>query len=272
MDFKKLLKCFILAIAFFLCSLAAYGQKTDFKREEKMPAGKQTNLWASALGSGFKDVNVVEYTFEAPFEEVWPAVKRVASRFEKDGGRPIVGVNENASLIQNGKITQDQMQGARRGAWLDEFQMSAVKIDSANTKVIVSRKVIESVPARRGAWTPLWSNGKIEKYLLTQVEYEIRNPVMMQARAVESEMAAVTIDPKSVPGKYVNKDNSAEYMELNDDGSFFGKEKGKGFAGTYKINSSTITFILPNGSAAQAKLLNNTILDEDAKTWVKQIN
>lgn len=87
--------------------LNSLAQEKQFKRVEKFPSGEQTRSLIGSFLSGVKDYNVVQYTFDAPYEKAWPAIKRVAKEFAKVGGRPVVAIDEDNSRVQNGRITQD---------------------------------------------------------------------------------------------------------------------------------------------------------------------
>lgn len=156
----------------------------EFTRVETFPTGEQTNVLIGGLMSGLKDTNVVERVYQAPYEKVWTAVKRVAERFDKVGGRPLVAVDEKNGRIQNGRLTQDALIGLGGGAWADEFVMEATAVSPSQTRVAVARRVAEKEVAtlaggRRGIegrWKSQWSNGRVENWLLTQVEDELKAP------------------------------------------------------------------------------------------------
>lgn len=92
--------------------------------------------------SGLKDTNVVERVYQAPYEKVWAAVKRVAERFDKVGERPLIVVDEKNGRVQNGQLTQDALIGLGGGAWADEFLMEATAVSATETRVAVERKVV----------------------------------------------------------------------------------------------------------------------------------
>lgn len=74
-----------------------------------------------------------------------------------------------------------------------------------------------------------------------------------------------------VHGIYVNEDDSSEYLELDQDGTFFLKEMGTGFSGEWEIKGNTITFHMGEmGLAARGTLEDGTIVDEEGKVWVKE--
>lgn len=74
----------------------------------------------------------------------------------------------------------------------------------------------------------------------------------------------------SVTGRYVNKDNSREYLELKSDGTFYCKESFMGFSGRYKVEDDMIILRLEGGITARGRIRGNRIIDDDGKIWVKQ--
>jgi len=173
---KKLTYALLLCVSIlFLCGCAA---SSKFVRIKQFPDGEQVNIIIGGFLSGIKDVNVVENTYSAPYEKVWSAVKNVAQNFSKVGKRPIVGIDEANGRVQNGKISEDALIGLGVGAWLDEFVMEATSLSESKTKVAVSRKVVQvslpdKVTLRKEAKTQ-YSNGKIESWLLSQIEDELK--------------------------------------------------------------------------------------------------
>ncbi len=68
-------------------------------------------------------------------------------------------------------------------------------------------------------------------------------------------------------GIYGNNVRPKDYLELKSDGSYYLKEQGNGYAGTYKIEDGAITLVLGNGSASRARINNNVITDEHGERW-----
>ncbi|MGH9461126.1 MAG: hypothetical protein ACRD1X_07900 [Vicinamibacteria bacterium] len=167
--------------ALIASSCATSGENT---RVETFPAGEQTNILIGGLMSGLKDTNVVERVYQAPYEKVWAAVKRVAERFDKVGGRPLVAIDEKNGRVQNGNLTQDALIGLGGGAWADQFVTEATAVSPSQTRVAVARRVVQKesttlAGGRRGVegrWKSQWSNGQIESWLLTQIEDELKAP------------------------------------------------------------------------------------------------
>lgn len=266
------------------CWLSIMAQDKRFKRVEKFPAGEQTRSIIGSFLSGLKDYNVVQYAFDAPYENAWPAVKRAARTFAKVGGRPVVAIDEDSGRVQNGRITQNAMFGMGPGAWIDEFIIEATKLGQ-KTKVAVSRKVIQKEFTGDRPIKTQFSNSNIENYLLTQIEDEIKNS---RADKITTEATRETASEgpprgstegtperttgdysKSAPGKYINKNKPNEYLELKPDGTFYIQEKGQGFAGKYEVLGDEITLVVSNGMAAKGKLRGNTLIDDEGQSWVK---
>lgn len=72
-----------------------------------------------------------------------------------------------------------------------------------------------------------------------------------------------------ISGTYVNEDNPSEYLELNEDGTFYLKEMGVGFDGEWEAEGNELRLHLM-GMVATAEIKGNEIYDEDGKVWVKQ--
>lgn len=73
----------------------------------------------------------------------------------------------------------------------------------------------------------------------------------------------------SITGEYVNEDNTNEYMELYEDGTFYLKESGFGFDGTWEVKGNDIILHSSLGMAARGEIKGNKLYDEDGKVWVK---
>lgn len=180
---------------FFLWScvvaLGLLGLKADAgesMRVEEFPVGKQTDLWTSAILSGFELGNSAEKVYAYPHDKVWVAVKTASERLAKVGKRDIVSVDEKTGRIQNGKISQDAALGMSTGAWLDEIFTEVVPVSQNETKVVVYRRVVQVILKRqRGGYERQWrtaqSNGQIENWVLTQIEDQL---VAMPTRPNES--------------------------------------------------------------------------------------
>ena len=74
----------------------------------------------------------------------------------------------------------------------------------------------------------------------------------------------------SIPGIYVNQDNPNEYIELNEDGTFYVEEQGFGLDGEWEASDGNLTLSFYMGLTAGAEIKGNKICDTDGKVWVKQ--
>jgi len=71
-------------------------------------------------------------------------------------------------------------------------------------------------------------------------------------------------------GKYVNRDNSDEYLELRQDGTFYLKEMGVGFTGEWEMKEDVLRLYLSElGLAVEGRLEGGKIVDDDGKVWVR---
>jgi len=158
------------------------GIGTSSSRVEQFPEGEQVNTLIGGFFGGLKDVNVETRVFDARYNKVWSATKRTADKLDKIGKRPLVLVDEKNGRISNGVITETALIGLGGGAWADQFQIEVTSVSDNKTKVDVARKVVEKqmvtlAGARRGIegnWKSQWSNGNIEKWILTQIEDQLK--------------------------------------------------------------------------------------------------
>jgi hypothetical protein len=153
-------------------------QQKHFKVETVYPDGKQTSfggtlkdIWVNPNG-----VNTEKYTFSNSHEEVWSAAKRAAEKFSRIGKRPI-NIEEDKGRISNSNIEEarNRRPALIQTTWVDEIITEVTYIDENHTKVAVSRKVLEiqTDTRRNKVWANVASNGKIERWILTQIENEI---------------------------------------------------------------------------------------------------
>lgn len=270
---KKLL-LFFLCILF--CPTVSVPQKKHFERLEKLPEGDQIRHSVGSFFGGVKDWNVEEYIFDAPYETVWPAVKRVSEKFAKVGRRPIAGIEEANGRIQNGRISQDALIGMGPGAWLDLFVLEATRVSDTSTKVSVARKVVEKEMTGDRPIKAQWSSGKFERYLLTQIEDEIKNP----SSAFGKPVAPGDLEKlRSIIGTYVCKDTKGYFLELKPDGTFRLQMGGFLYSGKYDVSGNALTLVAESkderdlrghGPKYKATIQGETIPDLMGMTWVRQ--
>ena len=85
----------------------------------------------------------------------------------------------------------------------------------------------------------------------------------------------------TISGKYYNKDDPGEYIDLKDDGTFFCRSKNEPIAvgvlgeysevaGTWKIDRGQIALIGPLGQVERAQVINENSIYADGKFWIRQ--
>ena len=264
-------KKFSFFLTFFLfCSISFFAKDKHFKRIEEYPSGEQTKSLIGSFFSGTKDVNAVEHTFDAALYKVWPVLKSVANKFAKISGRLVVGIDEANNLIQNGNITQDSMIGSGSGAWMDQIQMKAISTEN-QTKVIVSRKVVQREFTGKREWKTQLSNGKIESYLLTQIEDELSNPDSTQN--LDNISINKSNNEKNVSGKYFQQDNKIYNIELKPDGTFYAQDGDTIYTGKYDVKNNEVICVISNSNLGfNFRINGDTLINTDGKNFIKTNN
>jgi len=259
-----------ISVAFSPTAHAQQKQK-ELERVETLPTGSNINV----LGTFFSTTNITEHVFDAPMDRVWMAVKVAARDFDRNARRLVVAIDERSNRVQNGKI--DQMAMATAGAFgpfVDEFVTEVTRVSDTQTKVTVVRKVMERERVGRrpeDGWGPQKSNGRIEKYLLTQIADNLKKLSMASTQSSTGNEPPDTRDyAVTAAGKYSREGKPSDYMELDADKSFFLTNDGKSSAGTYRVGGNTLTLILPTGQASRATFKGETITDTEGIVWVKQ--
>lgn len=90
----------------------------------------------------------------------------------------------------------------------------------------------------------------------------------------------------SITGRYVNDQNSAEYLDIKSDGSFAWRVGGRDFGGSYQVSGDVLTLRFPPvGATARGKLVGEQfncclsnglgpaetkLIDDDSKNWVRR--
>ncbi|MFN0278936.1 MAG: hypothetical protein ACKVRN_10070 [Pyrinomonadaceae bacterium] len=90
-----------------------------------------------------------------------------------------------------------------------------------------------------------------------------------------TDLSAVGLQPVppsdgSIPGKYIRKDKSSDYIELKPDGTFSLQQGGKGYEGNYNVKADTVTVQVSNAPASNLNIIGNTIVEPDGTVWEKQ--
>ena len=172
---------------------AACSIEKPFERVEEFPRGPQINYAASSFLAEVRTTRVSD-RYTAPYEVVWAAAKRVMVRVEQTGLKPKISIEEVLGMIV---LTMDHKEDEaktmfnpdplRIKGWRDEFRIDVIPLTDDRTKAVVSRTVL-GVPYDRRCpdrtlecrvpiiYEPEVSNGKIENWILTQIEDEIAKP------------------------------------------------------------------------------------------------
>ena len=162
----------------------------DYFRVEAFPAGDQT----AVTGSTGKGIVCI---FDAPLPRVWPSVKRAAEKMDKLSRksvqgvtltyRPVIAANDAAGAMQIGNIVDPGELGDLSGigvnregnSWADEFVVKADAISSTQTKLLIIRRVVESIKADQYALRfklhDRISTGNYERWFLTQIEDDLKS-------------------------------------------------------------------------------------------------
>jgi hypothetical protein len=113
-------------------------------------------------------VHTIEHTYGADRERVWRAVKNTALKMEKMGYRPVTDVDEKNCTIKNSSDERTVLYNV----FFDEFVTQVRLVNTAQTKVIIERKIIEN---DHFIATPhsVASTGQIENWVLTQIQDEV---------------------------------------------------------------------------------------------------
>lgn len=178
--FKKHIMVSAVLLIILVSSASVFAQKNQ--RVEEFPKGEQVSVLIGDFLSGVKDVNVVTRVYDAPYNKVWLAAKLTAEKLDKIGKRSLVHVDEKNGRISNGVIDQNVLIGLGSGAWVDQFQIEVISVSDNKTKVDVTRKVVGK-NVLNNQWNTRYSNGKIEKWILTQIGDQI-NLAMIENTAV----------------------------------------------------------------------------------------
>ena len=70
-------------------------------------------------------------------------------------------------------------------------------------------------------------------------------------------------------GTYVNQDNPSEYLELDEDGTFYLREYGTSFAGEWEVKDDELRLSW-RGMVVTAQITGNKLFDNEGKVWVKK--
>lgn len=173
--------------------LAACSGEQRFQRVEEFPRGPQINYAASSFLTQVHTTHVSD-RYTAQYEVVWAATRRVVERVEQTWVKPKVSLDEAMGVIvltadhrEDEAKTMFNPDPLRIKGWRDEFRIEVIELYEDHTKVVVSRTVL-GVPYDRRCpdrtlecakpiiYEPEVSNGKIENWILTQIEDAIAKP------------------------------------------------------------------------------------------------
>mgnify|MGYP006886066888 CR=1 FL=1 len=73
-----------------------------------------------------------------------------------------------------------------------------------------------------------------------------------------------------VVGNYYSPGDPADILEINKDGTFYCKEDGMGFSGTWQVKDDKLRLILTSGITAEARIVGEQIVDNEGKIWLKK--
>ena len=177
------------AALFFLTlgSLAGCGGD-QFERVEQRPEGIQIDDVASGWASQSHTSHVSD-RYNAPYATVWAATLRVAQRVEQLGVKPALRLDPargeiavRESRLMNQAETDYDPDELRLRGWIDEFRFQVTALSADQTKVTVARTV-RGIPSFRicpytlaacdKGYEPEVSNGKLEDWILTQIEDDL---------------------------------------------------------------------------------------------------
>ncbi len=157
----------------------------QFERVEERPEGIQIEDIASGVVSRSHASEVTD-RYDASYAVVWDSTVRVARRVEALGVEPVLRLDPahgHISLRESHVMSQEETDydpdQLRLRGWIDEFQFQVTALSNDRTKVTVSRTV-RGIPGFRlcayvlsscgNLFEPEVSNGKIEDWILTQIE------------------------------------------------------------------------------------------------------
>jgi len=160
----------------------------QFERVEQRPEGIQINDVASGWATR-SYASEVSDRYDAPYAVVWDATLRMARRVENLGVKPALRLDPargeiavRESRLMNPAETDYEPDELRLRGWIDEFRFQVTALSADQTKVTVARTV-RGIPSFRicpytlaacgKGYEPEVSNGKLEDWILTQIEDDL---------------------------------------------------------------------------------------------------
>jgi hypothetical protein len=147
-------------------------QEKHFKVEALFPDGSQISRGANILHRP-SDGNSTSYVFDAPYDKIWAAVHRVSEELTRIGQYPLRDEKEGILTNSNFDSVLKSQLGVVRGAWISDLRTEALAVSKDKTKVKITRRVWEYLNTQ---WIPSNSNGRVERWMLTRIEDELRTP------------------------------------------------------------------------------------------------
>ena len=164
----------------------------EYHRVEEFPEGMNTDLWASATHQRLHTPHVSN-RYQASYSEVWDATIRVARRFEKHYGKPILRINPQKGSIHfsdtnlfDRKEMSTNVEAERLQGWKEQVKIKVRTVKKDLIKVTVYRTVegmvyfglnpVAAVRNYRKYLEPEISNGELEDWFLTKIEDDLALP------------------------------------------------------------------------------------------------
>lgn len=118
---------------------------------------------------------------------------------ERIGKRPM-RIEDGKGRIRNSNIEDARADRSSmiQLKWVDEIMTEVTEMDKSCAKVAISRKVLELRTNQRGQqeWANVASNGKLERWVLTQIENEIKKgPERSNNSQVEAQPPSRNAEP-----------------------------------------------------------------------------
>ncbi|MBI4346826.1 MAG: hypothetical protein HY553_08215 [Elusimicrobia bacterium] len=136
--------------------------------------------------------------------------------------------------------------------------------------LFVTRAVHQDPMLANGAPTIVLRVEKLRRHVSESARRAAPAPAAPPAAAAPAAEAPVPAAPVPAPGDgsrvYRNRSKD-DLLRLMPDGRFEIRQRGRTIAGTYMLEASTLTFILPNGHRAMARSEGEIVTDPDGKTW-----
>ena len=168
---------------------ASCSTEPGFHRVEEFPEGMNTDQWASATHTRLHTTQVSN-RYQASYSEVWEATIRVARKFEKHYGKPILHINEkkgsihfsDTNLFDRTQMPND-VETERLQGWKEQVTIRVRTIQEDLIKVTVFRTVegmvyfglnpVAAVRNYRKYLEPEISNGELEDWFLTKIKDDL---------------------------------------------------------------------------------------------------